>query len=133
MKLFQRNKPTKETTMSDVIIPSLPGFHSIRFMPLPGKVTPISIKEQARVYPRIGWTILEEARIPITPHDAPVEGEMCALLFPSGMVLDADGRQHKGIDAWATAVAEAWRSKQPPAHGPAFAIGPIPQPTSAWG
>jgi hypothetical protein len=140
--MWFRRKQKKEirpmTDQQDVVIPSLPGFHQIRVMPpLHGKVSLQSIKEQARVFPVIAWKIsADDARMPITPaDDTIVDGELRALMLPGGVIVDADGAQHKGVDAWGTAVSLAWRAKQPAARGPAFALGPIatpaPQPAPA--
>ena len=120
--------------ISAVIVGANPGYNQIRFVaPSVGKITAQGIKEAARVFPIIAWKLSGDTRTPITPHDdAPADNEIRVLLLPSGVIIDAAGVQHRGLDPWCTAVAEEWRRSQPPARvGPGFSIGPIANPDPA--
>ena len=59
LKWFRRPKSKQETKQiipQDTIIQAHPGFFQIRFVaPSIGKITPQSIKEQATIFPVIGW------------------------------------------------------------------------------
>lgn len=114
-----------------VIVACHPGYNQIRYVPpAVGKITPQGIKEAARVFPIIAWAISGDERTPITPHDeAPAENEIRVLLLPSGVIVDAEGTQFRGLDAWCAFVSEAWRKVQPPYTGPKFSIGPVPNPS----
>jgi hypothetical protein len=136
---FQKIRQTKETTTMTIVAANV-GFFSLRLTPQ-GKVTPPAIKENTRAFPVIAFEISEGVRRPITPvDDVIIAGELRALMVPGGLIIDGDGIQHKGLDAWAQHVSEACRAKQSPARAPGFSLGPIANPDpapapakSAWG
>ena len=123
------------------IVAALPGYVEIRYTPpAVGKVTVSSIKEMMRAWPVVAFKISAHDCIPVTTHDtAPTDGEVRVLVFPTGIIVDAEGTQFRSWDAWAQNVETRWRAAHPPRSAPAFAVGTVPniapepaQPRSGW-
>jgi len=98
--------------MPTTMLTANPNFYQLRIKiegKAPGSLA--VIRELVRVLPIIGWEVRDDGtRIAVTPDD-PVEADQTvAIICPSGLVIEIDGkRAFSDMSSWVTDIAKRWQ------------------------